>query len=49
MPPRGFAFVNAVLVVVWLALAWRIGRRYHELTESGQAPVTTAVPQTVRP
>jgi AAA family ATP:ADP antiporter len=40
--PGGFAVINAVLVVVWLVLAWRIGRQYKELTISGHAPVTTA-------
>ncbi len=28
LPPRGFAAVNAVLVVVWLVLAWYVGRTY---------------------
>jgi AAA family ATP:ADP antiporter len=28
LQPRGFAAVNAVLVVVWLFLAWRVGRLY---------------------
>jgi ATP:ADP antiporter, AAA family len=36
---RGFALVNACLVVVWLLLAWRTGRTYTQLTASGQAPV----------
>ena len=40
--PRGFAIVNAALVIVWLSLAWRIGKQYKELTTSGHAPVTTA-------
>jgi AAA family ATP:ADP antiporter len=35
---RGFALVNACLVVVWLLLAWRTGRTYTQLTASGQAP-----------
>jgi AAA family ATP:ADP antiporter len=35
---RGFALVNACLVVVWLLLAWRTGRTYTKLTASGQAP-----------
>jgi AAA family ATP:ADP antiporter len=33
-----FAIVNASLVLVWLALAWRAGREYRELTESGRHP-----------
>jgi len=39
---RGFAMVNAALVILWLVLAYRIGRQYKALTISGQAPVTTA-------
>ena len=42
LQPRGFALVNAVMVVVCLSLAWRIGKQYKELTTSGHAPVTTA-------
>lgn len=38
--PRGFAAVNAVLVVIWLGLAWRVGRYYRQLAETGQAPPT---------
>jgi AAA family ATP:ADP antiporter len=38
--PRHFAFVNAVLVLVWLVLAWRIGREYKRLSESGRSPST---------
>jgi len=38
---RGFAAVNAVLVVVWLMLAWQIGRQYRELSATERAPVTT--------
>jgi AAA family ATP:ADP antiporter len=37
--PRGFAAINALLVVVWLVLAWRVGRQYAVLTKTGQAPV----------
>ena len=29
--PRGFALANVILVVIWLVLAIRIGRRYREL------------------
>lgn len=38
---RGFAAVNAMLVVVWLLLAWQIGRQYRQLSVTQQAPVTT--------
>ena len=40
--PRGFAAINAVLVVAWLFLAWRVGQQYKELTASGRPPVTVA-------
>jgi AAA family ATP:ADP antiporter len=43
--PRGFAAINAALVLAWLALAWRVGREYKQLSETGQAPAT--VPQKV--
>ncbi len=39
--PRGFAAINAVLVVVWLGLAWRVGQYYKKLAATGQAPPTT--------
>jgi AAA family ATP:ADP antiporter len=39
---QNFALVNAGLVVVWLLLAWRIGRYYQQLSDSGRPPVTTA-------
>jgi AAA family ATP:ADP antiporter len=42
LSPRGFALINATLVVLWLVLAYRIGRQYRALTVSGQPPVTTA-------
>jgi ATP:ADP antiporter, AAA family len=32
LQPRQFAFVNAVLVVAWLVLAWRVGRAYVAMT-----------------
>ncbi len=35
--PRGFAAINAVMVLMWLGLAWRIGREYRELAASGRA------------
>jgi AAA family ATP:ADP antiporter len=34
--PRGFAAVNAAIVVVWLVLAWQVGRQYHQLTAEKQ-------------
>jgi AAA family ATP:ADP antiporter len=34
--PRGFAAVNAVIVVAWLVLAWQVGRTYKQLTEAKQ-------------
>ncbi|HET7218866.1 MAG TPA: Npt1/Npt2 family nucleotide transporter, partial [Vicinamibacterales bacterium] len=34
LQPRGFAAVNAIIVLAWLVLAWRVGRRYGELTQS---------------
>jgi AAA family ATP:ADP antiporter len=40
--PRGFAAVNAVIVVAWLWLAWRVGHEYKHLTEAKQAPKMVA-------
>jgi AAA family ATP:ADP antiporter len=40
LQPRGFAAINALLVVAWLVLAWRVGRMYGVLarrTESSAA------------
>ena len=42
LPARGFALVNAVLVVVWLVLAWRTGRHYKTLTPSSAASSAAA-------
>ena len=36
LQPRGFAAINALLVVLWLVLAWRVGRYYTRLAETGQ-------------
>jgi ATP:ADP antiporter, AAA family len=36
--PRGFAAVNALIVLTWLVLAWRVGHYYQRLTEAKQAP-----------
>ena len=36
---RFFALVNIVLVLVWLAVAYRIGREYKELVRTGRPPV----------
>jgi AAA family ATP:ADP antiporter len=36
---KQFALVNAVIVVAWLVLAWRVGQRYQALTEErGRTP-----------
>src|SRR5262245_12171931 len=43
LPPRGFAAMNAVLVVIWLGLAWRVGRSYTQLAATGQPPPTSDV------
>jgi ATP:ADP antiporter, AAA family len=40
--PRGFAAINALMVGLWLFLAWRIGQQYKALTVSGKPPVTIA-------
>ena len=40
--PRGFAAINAVLVVIWLVLAWHVGRGYKQLAASGLPPQTRA-------
>jgi AAA family ATP:ADP antiporter len=37
---QGFAIINVVMVVVWLILAWRIGREYAQLAATKSAPVT---------
>jgi len=42
LPARGFALVNVVLVVVWLVLAWRVGRQYKTLTAASAAPSAAA-------
>jgi hypothetical protein len=34
--PREFAVANALFVLVWLLLAWRIGRAYRDLSVSGR-------------
>jgi len=41
LQPRGFAAINALLVVIWLGLAWRVGQYYMKLAATGQAPRTT--------
>jgi len=42
LPTRGFALVNAVLVVVWLVLAWRVGHHYQTLTAVSASPSAAA-------
>jgi AAA family ATP:ADP antiporter len=42
LDPRGFAVLNGIFVLVWLALAFRIGREYRDLALSGKAPATAA-------
>jgi AAA family ATP:ADP antiporter len=42
LEPRGFALVNGLFVLAWLALAWRIGRDYRGLSGSGLPPATAA-------
>jgi len=42
LPSRGFAAVNAVLALVALILAWRVGRHYNALTASKPAPAAAA-------
>ena len=36
---RAFALLNILLVLVWLAVAYRIGREYKELVRTGRPPV----------
>jgi ATP:ADP antiporter, AAA family len=42
LPTRGFAAVNAVLAIVLLSLAWRVGRHYTALTAKSPAPAAAA-------
>jgi ATP:ADP antiporter, AAA family len=42
LPPRGFALANASLVVVWLVLAWRVGRQYTALAVTSSTPAARA-------
>jgi AAA family ATP:ADP antiporter len=44
--PRGFAAINALLVVVLLVLAWQVGRSYQRLTAE-RTHVASATPATV--
>lgn len=43
--PRGFAAVNAAIVLVWLVLAWMVGRDYARLTK----PQVSTPPRAVQP
>jgi AAA family ATP:ADP antiporter len=42
LPARGFAGINAVLAIVTLLLAWRIGRYYKTLTATTATPSAAA-------
>ena len=42
LQPRGFALINAVMVAIWLVIAWRIGRQYQELSITKSHPATAA-------
>jgi ATP:ADP antiporter, AAA family len=37
LQPRGFAAVNALLVIAWLGMAWQVGRLYKERSASQAA------------
>ena len=49
LQPRGFAAINALLVVIWLGLAWRVGRYYKQLAETGQPPTSEVLTAGARP
>jgi ATP:ADP antiporter, AAA family len=50
LQPRGFAAINALLVVIWLGLAWRVGRYYTHLAATGHTPPTRdELPTATRP
>ena len=49
LQPRGFAAINALLVVIWLGLAWRVGRYYKQLAETGQPPTSDVLTAGARP
>ena len=36
--PRQFAFVNAVIVIAWLLVAWQVGRQYTVRSEATKRP-----------
>jgi AAA family ATP:ADP antiporter len=38
-----FAVVNGLIVLVWLAIAWHVGRQYRDLSISGRPPASSAV------
>jgi AAA family ATP:ADP antiporter len=42
LAPRGFAAVNAALVLVWLLIAWRVGRIYRTMHVEPQQPARVA-------
>ena len=35
------AIVNGVMVLIWLTLAWRIGRGYRDLSITGRPPASS--------
>jgi ATP:ADP antiporter, AAA family len=41
LQPRGFAAINAALVLIWLVIASRVGRHYQQLAQAGVPPTTT--------
>jgi ATP:ADP antiporter, AAA family len=47
--PRGFAAINAVLVLAWLFLAWRVGRTYEAMTLADQALARAAAAAAAAP
>jgi AAA family ATP:ADP antiporter len=40
LQPRGFAAVNVGLVVIWLCIAWRVGRYYRMMTPNASPGIT---------
>jgi ATP:ADP antiporter, AAA family len=40
--PRQFALVNAIIVIAWLAIAWRVGRQYAVRAQAAARPAPAA-------